>query len=406
MTTPLRAGDGTNKRKWLWLAPVPLVVVVVAHLHGAAAATPSVAVTRKKLVQSVVASGRVLAPAKVQLAALQRGRVVRVGTVEGQHVSAGALLVAIDDTEARAIVLQAEAQVTRAKARLAQVASHDARVAEGQLLRAESELQAVEAESRRTTALVEAHALPPAQADTIAATLARAREQRDTARLRLDDTLPTGGEARLAAAALLEAQAQLSVAKLRLEQLQLVAPGNGTVFTRSVEVGDVVEPGRALMSFVVDGPTRLTIAPDERALGVLQLGQAAKASAEAFPHEAFEARVDWIAPGVDEARGTIEVRLLVDAPPPYLRPDMTVSVTVLVGERPNVVALPLELVHDAETSTPWVMVSRGRKQERVDVQLGLRGARDVEIVAGLTPDDAVVPPATAPQAKQKIHPWD
>ena len=109
------------------------------------------------------------------------------------------------------------------------------------------------------------------------------------------------------------------------------SPAAGVVTERDVEPGDVVQPGRALLVVARDGETQLSVLPDEKNLAFLRLGQAALASADAYPDRIFPARVAYIAPAVDPARGTVEVKLDVADPPPFLRPDMTVSVDVEVG---------------------------------------------------------------------------
>ncbi len=402
-TSDVRPSGG---RRWRWLLPVPLIVVAIAHLHGAAPVR-TVTVSRQTLTQTVVVSGRVLAPGKVQLAPLARGRVSRILASAGQHVAAGESLIELDDAEARASVAQAEAQLAHARARIAQLSSHDARVAEAQVQRAESEFLTTEAEHRRTITLVERGAMPRAQVDSVDAALARTKEVRDSARLRLADALPSGGEGRLASASILEAQAQLSAAQARLAQAPVLAPAEGTVLIRNVEVGDVVDGSRVLMVLALDGATRLSIQPDERALGRVRVGQSARASAEAFADQSFAARVDWISPAVDESRGTVEIRLLVDSPPEYLRPDMTVSVTIQSGERTDAVVVSVELVRDLTSTAPYLLVRSDGREERRPVRLGLRNLRDVEIIEGVTEGELIVPPPTSPQTtRQKIHPWD
>ena len=395
-----------SKRRWLWALPLPLVLVMAAHLHGASSPAPTVRAEQRPLAQTVVVSGQVIAPAKVHLGSLARGRVSRVGAQEGDHVEAGTLLVELDDTEARAAVARAEAQIARARATVTRVASHDALLAEQQLRRAESELAVAETRHARTMALIEGGAMPRSEADSVHTALARAREQREAARLALSDARPGGGGQRVASADLLEAEAQLSAARARLKQLRVVAPAPGLILSRNVEIGDVVDPSRVLMVFSVDGPVRLSVQPDERALGSVRVGQPARASTEAFPELTFDARVDWIAPAVDANRGTVEVRLFVDTPPDYLRPDMTVAVTILTGQRQDAVVVPIEAVRDAGSS-PYVLVRRDSREQRVPVRLGLRNARQVEILEGLTVgDELIAPPAATQAARQKIHPWD
>src|SRR5690606_36955536 len=89
--------------------------------------------------------------------------------------------------------------------------------------------------------------------------------------------------------------------------------------------------------------------------------------------------------------GTVEVRLAVPDAPSFLRPDMTVSVELLGGEKADALVLPAGAVHDADRADPWVLALRDGRAVRTPVKLGLRGVGAVEIVAGLAEGDEVIP---------------
>ena len=125
-------------------------------------------------------------------------------------------------------------------------------------------------------------------------------------------------------------------------------------------------PARRSSTWRRDGPVWLTVQPEEKNLAYLRVGQMAQASADAFPDSVFAASITRLAPAVDPARGTIEVDLLVDRPPAFLRPDMTVSINVEVARRESALVLPAETVREAE-SAPWVLVVRQRRAQRQPV---------------------------------------
>lgn len=81
------------------------------------------AVRRADFVQSVVASGRVEAPYRVNIGSQITGVVAEVPVEQGQEVKAGDPLVILDDREAKAAVVQAEGAVAQAEARLKQIRS-------------------------------------------------------------------------------------------------------------------------------------------------------------------------------------------------------------------------------------------------------------------------------------------
>jgi HlyD family secretion protein len=157
-----------------------------------------------------------------------------------------------------------------------------------------------------------------------------------------------------------------------------------------VEPGDTVQPGVLLLEMAAAGITELVIDPDERNLAWIRIGQVARASADAWPDDVFEATVSYIAPSVDARRGSVEVRLEVPDPPPYLRPDMTVSVDLTVGSKSGVVAVPSDAIRGPASGAQFVWVVRdGRVEQRV-VTLGIRGDGHTEITSGLDPDTDVV----------------
>jgi HlyD family secretion protein len=97
-----------------------------------------------------------------------------------------------------------------------------------------------------------------------------------------------------------------------------------------------------------------------------------------------------IAPSVDPAQGTVEVRLTMPQPPSFLLPDMTVSVNIETGRKLAAWVLPEGAVEDLGSALPWVGVVRQGRLERQPVQVGLRAHDYVEILDGLTEADTVV----------------
>ena len=175
---------------------------------------------------------------------------------------------------------------------------------------------------------------------------------------------------------------------------------DGVITSRSVEIGEAVRPGTELLVLTASGRTRVLLEPDERNLALLEKGQHAVVSAEAYPSQTFDATLSYIAPAVNSDRGTIEVRLDVPKPPTYLRPNMTVSVELQIQTRRSALALPLTTVQDLGSTRPWVGVldDRGKVSRRA-VQLGLRGDELVEITSGLSQGERVVYEPTVPKGE-------
>jgi HlyD family secretion protein len=171
---------------------------------------------------------------------------------------------------------------------------------------------------------------------------------------------------------------------------------SGTVLTRGVEPGDTVMPGQVLLEIARDDPGELLLPLDEKNLALLKVGQTATCLADAFPDRPFEATVHHIAPAIDPARGTVDVRLRIDPAADFVREDMTVTATLLTGTRARALAVPNDALLDANPGSDRAQVLRVRegRVQRVPVRLGLRGMAMTEVEEGLAAGDQVLAAST------------
>jgi HlyD family secretion protein len=393
-------------RRWRWVLGIGAAALALL-LGGRALLGPKVPVwvaERRELVQRVVASGRVLAPARIQIGSVVVGRVTRVAVEKGDRVKAGQVLVRLDDAESRAALAQARSAVAQAAARLEQVEVVSAQVTTQAVRQAELRLEQAEVRLARNRTLAEAGSVSRSDLDDAIQARDLAASQLATARIQAS-AAAGGADRRAVLAALEQARGAEQAALARLDQLQIRSPAEGVVTERDVEPGDVVQPGRTLLVVARDGPTQLSVLPDEKNLAFLRIGQPATASVDAFPDRIFPARVAYIAPSVDLSRGTVEVKLDVPDPPPFLRPDMTVSVNVEVGRDPAALVLPAGAVRDVGTD-PWALVVREGRTVRQTVKVGMRGEGAIQVLSGLVAGEAVVAPASSvgPGARVRTEP--
>lgn len=364
---------------------------------------PAVA-QEQAVVQTLVASGRVRAPARVQLATPVGGLVREVLVNEGDHVKEGAELVRLVTEEAQASVEQARAAVAQARARLQQVREVGRNLAQQGVLQAEAQVQRADRSLQRSVVLRREGGGSALEEDEAGTVRTVARSQEAVARTQLAASQSRGADTRVAEGVLQAALAQVRAAEARLAMMRVRAPVDGTVLLRSVEPGEVVGASSVLLVLAPDGPTQLTVQLDERNLSTVHLGAQARASADAFVDQPFDAQVQFIAPQVDPLRGTVEMHLDVPAPPAFLRPEMTVSVEVETGRVGRALTVPEDAVQDLSAAHPTVLLVQDGRVVKRDVTLGLRGQGVVEVRTGLQNGDAVVPPkdGLAPGARVRI----
>jgi HlyD family secretion protein len=381
----LMAGVAVLAAAWaLWLRTPPTV--------------PAVSVTSGPLVRSLIFSARVATASRVELGSTVTGRVREVLVDEGQVFQPGQVLVRLEESELRAALAQAQANEQAAVARLAGLRSSGRQSVTAAVAQAESVWRAASADLQRTQELVARGFLSPARLDDARRAVAVADAQRAAAEAQRSANDDSGTDVAQARAQSAQARAAVAAAVARLDQSVLRAPAEGRVLTRAVEPGQIVQPGRALLTVALAGPLELVGQVDERYLQQLQVGQAAQVVADAFPQAAFTARVRSIAPVVDAQRGAVEVKFAVVPPvPTVLREDMTLSVQVETGRRERALVLPMEAVSgDSAGEKVGVRIAvDGRVQERT-VRLGLRTLDAGEVLEGLGEGDWVLLGPTPP----------
>jgi HlyD family secretion protein len=372
-------------------------------LAGAWAAAPLLfgpqvkvyAVERRELVQTVVATGRVETPLRVDIGSQVTGVIAAIPVAEGQAVRRGQVLIELERGEAAAALEQARAAVGQAQARLLQVRQVGGPVAGQALRQAEVNLANARRQYQRNADLFARGFVGQAALDEAQRSLNVADSQAASARFQARSMGEDGSDVLMAKAALAQAQAAVQMARAKLGYTTIAAPADGVLIARAAERGDVAQPGKVLMVLSPNGRTQLVVDIDEKNIALLRVGQDALASADAYPAQRFGARLAYINPAVDPQRGSVEVKFDVAQPPPYLRQDMTVSVDVEVARRPNAVVVPTETLRDSAGSAPWVLKVVGRRLRRQPVTTGATGAGNTEIVAGLQPGDLVAPAAGA-----------
>jgi len=203
-----------------------------------------------------------------------------------------------------------------------------------------------------------------------------------------------------ARAAVTEAEAARTVAAGALQQfagseggrgLVLRSPVAGTVIDRDVVVGQLADPSKTLFRIGDLSNLWLVAHVFERDAVRVQLGSVGMASFAALPGTTVEGKIAWIGREVETASRTVPVRLEVPNPDAVLRPGMSATVSIPIGQASGqVVAVPIAAVQ--RVGDKWsVFVPKGPGVfEAKPVGRGRDLGGEVEILSGLTPGAEVV----------------
>lgn len=389
-----------TRSRWLIALVVLLMAAVAGGLALRAPQVDAVVLQTAALVRSIQFSARVATLARVEVGSTLTARVAQVLVREGDAVRAGDVLVQLEPDELRAALAQQQASLAQAQARLAGLRSTGRSQAQAALAQAQATLQAAQSDLVRTRQLVAQGFLSPARQDDAERAVGVAQAARDAAAAQVQANTDTGTD-------LIQAQAQLELARgatqaaqARLAQTTVRAPTDAKVLSRDVEPGQIVQPGRALLTLALVGPTQLKAQVDERFLAQLVPGQTATVVADAFADQRLAAKVLTIAPAVDPQRGAVEVTLTLDqAPPAFLREDMTLSVEVETARRDNALTLPLAALRGevgtsgtdaANNDSAEVLVEVDGRAQTKRIRLGVRSLQAAEVLDGLRAGDRVL----------------
>lgn len=291
------------------------------------------------------------------VAAKVSGYIQRMEVAENQRVAAGDVLFRIDDSEFRAKAAQAEAVVNTKRAALEiidrQLGAQQAAIAdaEAQLRSSRAELSRSDDDLRRYNALanaqyVSSQKLENAQTDQRKAKAALDRAEAGRS-LQQSQVAVLRANREQAAAMIAQAEAELAVARLDLDNAVVRAPVAGVIGNRSAQLGQYVRPGVQLMVIVPTEAVYVVANFKETQLQGLKPGQRAMIKVDAYPDQVLRAQVDSLAPASgakfsllppDNATGNftkivqrVPVKLRLDpsaTPLPFLVPGMSALVEI------------------------------------------------------------------------------
>jgi len=269
------------------------------------------------------------------------GQVTQLLVTDNQEVKAGDELVEIDPRDYEAGLAQAKADLAAAQSKSdqsqAQVKVSEARVAQAQAAvtaagaeaqRADDDLkryQSVESKAVSQSAID----LAQAQAQSADANLQAAYSQTNAAEA--DVTLSEAG-VETATAAIQQAEAKLQQAELNVSYTKIIAPMDGRITARTVQQGNYVQPGQALLA-LVPRDVWVTANFKETQLTYMKPGQPVELRIDAYPNRKFKGKVDSLQAGTG-ARFSL------------LPPENAVGNYIKVVQR-----VPVKIVFDEEMPT-------------------------------------------------------
>jgi HlyD family secretion protein len=210
-------------------------------------------------------------------------------------------------------------------------------------------------------------------------------------------------------ARLKQARAQVQQAQASLKQLEeqlgyttIVAPMDGEILSRDVEIGDAVSSilvlGSTATLVMTEGDTTQVYVQgkvDEADIAHVYMAQPARIKVESFRDRVFQGKVTKIAPlGVEKDNvTTFEVRVSIDNPGGELKANMTANAEIILDEHKNTLTVPENaVIYDNQKHASVEVPDKNQKdgKRKVPITVGLSNGSLTEVLSGLKEGDQVV----------------
>ena len=396
--------SGVRKRKYtrqLQAGAATVVVLVLGWLAFSLTGRPpavdaelvwSGEVKRGEFIHEVTGAGTLVALEIRTVTNRSDGVVERVLVLPGHQVGANDVLVELssstlpdDLAKARAALDQAEAQDKLDHAK----AEDDYLNQQVQVAGIESDYTAAKYELDAQKKLEGLHVVSDLEMKKSEMQAEQQKRRLDAARAQLE-RYPATRKAQDAAAAAKLSQQRREVARLaqQIADLKVRAGFAGVVQTVDVEAGKRVATGTQIARVVNPGNLIARVKVSERDAALVQVGQAARLE---MGRQTLTGKVTRVEPTVQDRLVTMDIEL-DGKDHEGLRPDLSVTARIEIARVPDtlVVDRPAALRDDQDKMKLFLLEGGGSRARSVEVQIGRKSARAIEIVRGFEAGDRVI----------------
>jgi HlyD family secretion protein len=276
---------------------------------------------------------------QVDVSAKIAGRIVARPVDEGDRVTAGQLLVKLDDSEQVADLRRQEAAVRTAQSTLNDLVAGARRQeledAQAALQSAAATREWTERDYRRAEALFRQALIAAQEVDRArqAFEVAVAQEKSARQKLLLLEAGSRPDQIEAVRGQLAQARSALAMAQVRLREMTIFSPVDGMVLRKNLEVGEMANPGVPILTLMKPSEIWVRAYVPEEEIGRIKVGDPARIAIDAFPARRFPGRIIEIASEAEFTPRNVQTRkervnlvfrikIAVDNPEGVLKPGM------------------------------------------------------------------------------------
>ncbi|HWE52024.1 MAG TPA: efflux RND transporter periplasmic adaptor subunit [Bryobacteraceae bacterium] len=388
-------------------------------------------VDRGDIDSSVTTTGNLNAVITVQVGSQVSGNIIALYADFNTKVKKGQLVAEIDPAPFKAAVEQASATLNSAKAAVvtaqasvsqaqADLASAEATVAsqKANLVKLESAVNLARVENDRRQKMVKSGSTSQEDADTAQAALEQAIASVDAGQAEIHSAESAAEAARKAvevarnqvdqaSAVVAQDTAILSQAELNLSHTQIVAPVDGTVESRNMDVGQTVAASfqAPVIFLIAQDLTKMQVDTnvDEADVGPIRPDQPATFMVDAYPGQIFHGKIAQIRKAPINVQNVITYDVVIEVANPDLKlfPGMTANASIFTGHVSNALRVPKAALRfhprsaavsggggrtDSPAGEPFAstvyVLDQRRQLQAIELKTGISDANRVEVASG------------------------
>ncbi len=317
--------------------------------------------TEKSLVKRINLVGNLEAGSQVEIRTRYSGYIKSIPFNVGDQIKAGDVLLELNDSENQELLSKSKASLTVANAQLkAQVTTEEL----------------AQKAYQRLLVLQKSGVSTKQQMEEAVANLAIEKSETELEEARVE-----------------QAKSDVEQSRLRLQENKILAPTNGFLAERMVDIGDLAKPDVALMKIVNLDVVRTIVHVVEKDYEDVKKGQKAAITVDAFPDKSFSGNVKHIAPVLDPQTRTAAVHIEIPNQDFALKPGMHARVQIVFEQRHKTNVLPVASLtrrKDGPGSAVFIIDGNPPITERRNIETGINDGQLVEILSGINPKDLVI----------------
>ncbi|MDZ7604471.1 MAG: efflux RND transporter periplasmic adaptor subunit [Cyclobacteriaceae bacterium] len=183
-------------------------------------------------------------------------------------------------------------------------------------------------------------------------------------------------------------QSDLKERVARLSKHRIVAPFNGIIGLRQVSEGSYITPNDLIANIYSIDPIKIEFSVPGKYSNMVNPGDKILFKVEAST-EVFEGKIYAVEPKIDPQTRTLQIRAICENDDEVLIPGQFANIDYILDVLPDALLIPSEAVIP-EMNSHKMFICKNGMATQVQVEIGLRTEKEVQVVSGIAPGDSVI----------------